>query len=141
MKNSTNIILIVLALIIVIGLLVYLYCVGINSSKPMKKDCTFIVTVDEQNQCYLVDGEPKKELILKRNRIYKFVINTPGHPFILTSSPIGGSLEGSIIKDTPEDVGLAEEGDFELIINNNTKSEFYYQSLKGERYGGKIRIR
>lgn len=141
MNSKTNTILIIIAVIILIAIAAYVWFVGISSTKPMSKGETFIVTVDPQSNCYLVNGEQKKELTLKRNKIYKFMINTPGHPFILTTSPIGGKMDGSIIAGTPEDVGLAEEGDFDLVINKDTKSEFFYQSLRGENYGAKIIIK
>lgn len=141
MSKNGEIVALIIAIIFLIVIVLYVYFIGLTTSKPMELTSTYTVTLDPENQCYLIDGEKKKDLVLKRNTKYKFVINTPDHPFIFTSSPEGGSLDGSIIKDTHSDFGLAENGDFEIIIDKNTKSEFYYQSLKDKNYGGKIIIK
>lgn len=142
MDKRNQIICCILAIILVIVIAIVILCFGFSKSKPAKSEsCTFIVTVDETNNCFLIDGEKKKNLQLKRGGKYKFEIDTPGHPFILTKSSKGGSLEGNIITGTSEEFGLAEKGDFTLDLTGSPVQEFYYQSLRGHEYGGKIIVK
>lgn len=142
MNKKNQVVCCVLAIIIVIIVAIIILCFGLRKTTPPVPDtCTYIVTVDENNNCFLIDGQKNKSLELKRGGKYKFEIDTPGHPFILTTSSKGGSLEGNIIMGTSEEWGLAEKGDFTLDLTDAPKREFYYQSLKGIGYGGKITVK
>lgn len=141
MDKRNQVVCCILAIILLIVVTIIILTFALRPCKPKPVEgCTFIVTLDEDNNCYLIDGERKKELQLQKGGKYKFVINTPNHPFILTSSPKGGCLEGSIIKGTNEEFGLAEEGDFTLDLTGAIPTEFYYQSMRAESYGGKIKV-
>lgn len=85
---------------------------------------------------YIVDGVRDHRLYLTAGETYKFIINTPGHPFYITSDPFGGSKDPAS-KD-PE-VKKVEVG--ELLYTpkqEDVGKSLYYQCSIHPKMGYKI---
>jgi hypothetical protein len=89
-------------------------------------------------------GTSGARLDLQRGRTYEFDVYTSkdcvtgidhDEPFFFTTDPEGGSDAGKIFNINP-----VRNGTIRLTIDNNTPSQFYYQSTRGKYVGGYVII-
>jgi hypothetical protein len=85
---------------------------------------------------YIVDGSKDSRLLLTEGRTYKFIIETPGHPFYITDDPFGGPKDP---KATDPKVQKMDRG--ELIYTPGKEAvsmNLYYQCASHPKMGYKI---
>ena len=82
--------------------------------------------------CYYINDVPGVNLELISGRSYEFKINTPGHPFYLTSSETGGSEDNSPIGNFPP----TDNGTITYTVPSGLPNNFYYQCKIHSYMGG-----
>lgn len=85
---------------------------------------------------YIVNGLRDHRLLLTAGRTYKFIIDTPGHPFYITENPFGG-------KNDPRSSDVTVEKVEKGILSYTPKQEdvgknLFYQCAKHPKMGYKI---
>ena len=113
----------------------------------MKTEDTFHVTLTELQRFppilqYTVNGKNKPTLTLKKGKKYRFVVDAPGHPLYLTTSPLGGkNVPGSISDKVDEKGMVSDKGDLFVVLEREIQpGTLYYQSTTAENVGGKILV-
>ncbi len=109
---------------------------------------TFQVRVAEKTQAhpffgqgssfgYVIDGISGGTLELSVGNTYRFDIDTPGHPFYLTTDPVGGAgAPGSLMGGkAPIDKGI-----FVFTVPNDFPSSAYYQCAVHQSMGGRVKL-
>uniref|UniRef100_A0A6C0CF50 Blue (type 1) copper domain-containing protein n=1 Tax=viral metagenome TaxID=1070528 RepID=A0A6C0CF50_9ZZZZ len=95
----------------------------------MDPDKIFMVEV--YNGHYVIDGISAPRLTLTAGETYTFRLNTPGHPFHITSNPLGGEKNNT----------GQETGDFTWTPTlGDVGKSLYYQCTKHIKMGYKIRV-
>lgn len=135
-KEIVSCIIIVIVLVIV---LIIWFGVKPSNKKPQPVEKTHKITVNDDK--YYIDGKITPTLNLKRGKRYRFFVDAENHPIYLTTSDTGGiGLPGNILANVDEK-GIANIGDFDIIMDKEAdKGQLYYQSTKGISVGGKINI-
>jgi hypothetical protein len=88
---------------------------------------------------FVIDGVEGKELTLKRGTTYSFVINTPGHPFYLTTSPAGGmGASGEVTAGVTG--SRSSTGTLTFTPDASHPALLYYQCAVHSPMGWKINI-
>ena len=88
---------------------------------------------------YTINGVQGKELTLTRGHTYTFGIDTPGHPFYLTTDPVGGA--GAPGEITAGVMGSqTQSGTLTFTPDASTPSLIYYQCAVHQYMGWKIDI-
>ena len=84
-----------------------------------------------------IDGKSGAILYLKAGQVYQLNINTPGHPFYFTSSPIGGDgMPSSLMGD----INPVEYGSLKFIASPNGPRNFYYQCALHPQMGSYVSL-
>lgn len=83
---------------------------------------------------YVINGIEGVKLNLTRGKTYLFNISARGHPFYLTSSPVGGPDPGRKFSKT------VDQGDLIVTIDDNFPNHLYYQCGIHEKMGGVVEI-
>ena len=116
-----------------------------NKKQTIEKCCAFKVrTIPKETGSgveYTIDGARSPRLILYVGMVYIFEIQTPAHPFYITTDAIGGTrkLEGAL--SIPDNNGT-ESGEFEFKPTSNMIGEsLYYQCNIHKLMGYKITIK
>ncbi len=86
---------------------------------------------------YTIDGEEGKLLILLRDQMYLFNVDTPGHPFYFTTSDTGGRGARASSRETTFGDAPTELGRFTLTVSDPVPSSFFYQCAIHGRMGGR----
>ncbi len=88
---------------------------------------------------YAINGIQGNELTLMRGTTYTFSIDTPGHPFYLTTDPVGGAgAPGEIT--TGVTGSLTDVGVLTFTPGASTPNLIYYQCGVHQYMGWKITI-
>ncbi len=88
---------------------------------------------------YTINGTQGLELTLTRGMTYTFSINTPGHPFYLTTDPVGGTgAPGEITMGVTG--SLTDVGTLTFTPSAATPNLIYYQCAVHQYMGWKINI-
>lgn len=88
---------------------------------------------------YVINGIQGDELTLVRGTTYTFSIDTPGHPFYLTTDPVGGAgAPGEIT--TGVTGSLTDVGTLTFTPGASTPNLIYYQCGVHQYMGWKINI-
>ena len=80
--------------------------------------------VSEKSSVYTVNGVKKPRILLEVGKTYTFEIDTPGHPFYITTDATGGhnNLKGSLIDEA------VEKGTVKFTPNKEQRgTKLYYQ--------------
>ena len=86
---------------------------------------------------FTIDGEQGKELTLTRGTTYTFGVNTPGHPFYISTSDIGNG-PGEIADGVTN--SKISNGTLSFTPNANHPDLLYYQCDVHDYMGWKINI-
>ncbi len=84
---------------------------------------------------YLVNGVHGRSLRLMACKTYKFNVDAPGHPFYITTSPIGSDDSQSMVNIVGTPI---ENGTFTLTISKDLPQPLYYQCAVHKYMGGRI---
>lgn len=129
-----------------------IFYIGLQKRQHPTKDETseFVYTITKDHNEYY--GKPF--ITLNAQSTYKFVINTPGHPFYITTNAVGGgvlnkpvqSLLGaiSIISESVMEKGNVgiEKGELTWTPSReHAQMKLYYQSNFGRYMGNEIIVR
>jgi hypothetical protein len=88
---------------------------------------------------YVINGVQGMELTLVRGTTYTFGIDTPGHPFYLTTDPVGGAgAPGEITAGVTG--SLVDVGTLTFTPGASTPNLIYYQCGVHQYMGWKIDI-
>ncbi|MFA8433112.1 MAG: hypothetical protein ACEPOZ_01225 [Marinifilaceae bacterium] len=89
------------------------------------------------NHGYTIDGIEGKELTLARGTTYIFDVNTPGHPFYISTSLIGQGA-GEVTEGVTN--SKTTNGTLSFTPNGNHPDLLYYQCDVHDNMGWKINI-
>jgi hypothetical protein len=84
---------------------------------------------------FIINGVHGRTLRLMACKTYTFNVNTPGHPFYLTTSSIGNNNGQESINVTGTPV---ETGTFTFTVPKDLPQPLYYQCVLHEYMGGRI---
>ncbi len=88
---------------------------------------------------YTIDGEQGKPLVLHRGKTYTFDVNTPGHPFFLTTEQGGANnYSGEITEGV--DNSRVQEGTLTFTVQQDLPDEIYYECGFHTNMGGVITV-
>ena len=92
---------------------------------------------DGSKLVYWINGWETPRLVLTAGRKYQFNVNTCGHPFYLTSDPVGGNgNKGGISSVPPADFFVTT-----YSPNAQECGEYWYQCSTHPGMGGKVLIK
>ena len=91
---------------------------------------------------YIIDGKMGKKLELTRGKTYKFIINSIGHPFYLTTDSTGGSgFPGSLMNIGGSKAIPTDKGIIIYSVHPNFPSNAFYQCGIHPKMGGFIEVK
>tara|TARA_R110001583_G_scaffold25760_6_gene93111 strand:+ start:27156 stop:27617 length:462 start_codon:yes stop_codon:yes gene_type:complete len=90
-----------------------------------------------QSEGYTIDGEEGKELTLTRGTTYTFGVNTPSHPFYISTSTVGNGA-GEVTDGVTN--SMTTNGTLSFTPNGNHPDLLYYQCGVHDNVGWKINI-
>ena len=88
---------------------------------------------------YVVNGEEGGALTLTRGTTYTFAVDAPGHPFYLTTDPVGGPGAPGEITDGVDN-SQAEDGILTFTPTADTPNLIYYQCSAHPNMGWQITV-
>ena len=86
---------------------------------------------------YTIDGVQGKVLTLTRGTTYTFGVNTPGHPFYISTSTVGNGA-GEVTDGVTS--SMTTNGTLSFTPNGNHPDLLYYQCDVHDNMGWKINI-
>lgn len=112
---------------------------------------TMVVTVASKNAThpdfgtgspngYVIDGVQGKELTLIRGVKYTFAVNASGHPFVFSSSSVGGPGNNGSVITAGVTNSNAQNGTVTFTPSATTPGLIYYQCGSHDNMGWKINV-
>ncbi|WP_168207888.1 DUF11 domain-containing protein [Spirosoma sp. KCTC 42546] len=89
---------------------------------------------------YVINGVQGKELTLVRGVKYSFNVNSPGHPFEFTTSPVGGAANAGVIITAGVTNAGATSGILTFTPSATTPDLIYYNCNLHGNMGWKVNI-
>jgi hypothetical protein len=93
---------------------------------------------------YTVDGDQQPSLTLERGKTYEFVVETPGHPFHVSTDADGGSLDSvytrGVNATSGSREGAVEEGTLRFTVPEDAPDTLYYQCGFHTGMGAKLNV-